>query len=221
MHHTECVTSVFYCTFISGWIFITDGLLETFMSDLSGYQGMRIFTVSPDTISLWIRTCLCAVTVLLFCHGLISYRLSCCQSKRTSNLADNLVLVLFRLDKTCVSGRLWDVDVTESFIPCMTPKHPYVAMSVWIMLKCKNILNHQNFINIFLSAKISLSIFTFIEWIILLAECLYAWVPKARILYCEICVIGRSVNTQYHSSTVRYSWGKIFVSYLAHHFYPP
>ena len=100
----------------------------------------------------------------------------------------------------------------KSFIPCMRPN-----VCLWIVLKCKNILNHQNFINIFLSAKISSSIITFIEWIILLAECLYAWVPKARILYCENCVIGRSVNTRYYTSTVRYSCGKIFVSYLAHH----
>ena len=63
-----------------------------------------------------IRTCLCAVTVLLFCHELISYQLSLLpamsQSKRTFNLADNLVHVLFRLDRISMLGRLWGTQHT-------------------------------------------------------------------------------------------------------------
>ena len=95
----------------------------------------------------------------------------------------------------------------KSFIPCMRPN-----VCLWIVLKCKNILNHQNFINIFLSAKISSSIITLIEWIISQSVCMCEC-PKPG--SCILRTVYWQVRTWYYTSTVIYSCGKIFVIYLA------
>ena len=77
-----------------------------------------------------------------------------------------------------------------------------------ICVECKNIFN-QNFINIFLPAKISSSIITLIEWIISLSVC----AQSQDLVFWELCYW--QVRTRYYTSTVLYSWGKIFVIYPA------
>ena len=140
---------VFYCTtyILCNDLYCTNIPL-CWVRDRRLYEGLTQVcmrecinsSVSPDIIfrlhySVFLSGNLCSfmfLCVSLTCiilPWIDSYRLSCascCLSQGVHNLADNLVLILFRLDRISVPGRLWGTQnmfmqpMFVYILPCQT-----------------------------------------------------------------------------------------------------